>query len=87
MNYLELQQTSLESYILGDDYCRSLYEKGGVCILVQKKLKFARIDLTEFCNDKEPEVCAVKVYLNLRRICIIAVYCSIRELRFFLLRN
>jgi hypothetical protein len=74
MNYLELQETFLESYNLGDGYCRSLYEKGGVCILVHEKLKFARIDLTEFCNDKDLEVCAVKVYLNSRRICIIAIY-------------
>jgi hypothetical protein len=38
MNYLELQQTFLDSYNLGDSYCRSLYAKGGVCILVQEKL-------------------------------------------------
>jgi hypothetical protein len=74
MNNLELQQTFLECYNLGDSHCRSLYEKGGVCILVHEKLKFSRIDLTEFCKDKDLEVCAVKVYLNSRRICIIAIY-------------
>jgi hypothetical protein len=74
MNYLQLQQTFLESYNLGDGYCRSLYAKGGVFILVQEKLKFARTDLTKFCKDKDIEVCAVKICLNSRRICIIAIY-------------
>jgi exonuclease III len=74
MNYLELKQTFLESYNLGDGYCRSLYAKGGVCILVQEKLKFARIDLTKLYKDKDLEVCAAKIYLNSRRICIIAIY-------------
>jgi hypothetical protein len=43
-------------------------------LLVEEKLKFAGIDLTKFCKDKDLEVCAVKIYLNSRRICIIAIY-------------
>jgi hypothetical protein len=74
MNHLELQQTFLECYNLGDSYCRSLYEKGGVCILVHEKIKFVKIDLTKFCKDKDLEVCAVKVYLDSRNVCIIAIY-------------
>jgi hypothetical protein len=35
---LRLQQAFFESYNLGVGYCRSLYAKGGVCILVREKL-------------------------------------------------
>jgi hypothetical protein len=34
MNLLELQQTYIDSYKLGANYCRTVYEKGGVCTLL-----------------------------------------------------
>ena len=45
LNHLELQQTFLDSYNLGVSYCRTLYEKGGVCIFVQESLRYVSIDL------------------------------------------
>ena len=32
INHLELKQTFIDNYKLGVSYCRTLYEKGGVCI-------------------------------------------------------
>jgi exonuclease III len=73
-NYLEFQRTSLDCYSLGADYCRTSYTKGGVCILEQDKLRFVNIDLAKFCKDKDFEVCAIKIYLETKKICIIAIY-------------
>jgi hypothetical protein len=72
MNYLELQQIILYSYSLGVGYCRSSYAKGGVCILAQEKLHFVNIDLVKYFKDKDFQVCAVKIYLDTKKICIIA---------------
>jgi hypothetical protein len=64
MNLLELQQSNIDSYKLGANYCRTSYEKGGVCIYLHKSLKFVNIDLKKYCKDKDVEVCAVKLNLS-----------------------
>jgi hypothetical protein len=53
MNHLELQQTFFDNYKLGISYCRTFYEKGGVCIFVQESLRYVRIDLEKYCKDKD----------------------------------
>jgi len=68
MNHLELQQTFIDNYKLGVSYCRTLYEKGGLCIFVQE------IDMDKHCKDKDFEVCAIKIYFNAKSACIIAIY-------------
>jgi hypothetical protein len=74
MNLLELQQANIDSYKLGANYCRTLYEKGGVCTYIHKSLKFVNIDLKKYCKVKDFEVCAVKLNLNSKRFCIITIY-------------
>jgi hypothetical protein len=74
MNYLELQKILLDSYSLGASYCRVTYEKGGVCIFVQEKLRYVGTDLAKYCKDKDFEVCATKIYMNTKKVCIIAIY-------------
>jgi len=72
INHLELQQTCLDNYKLGVSYCRTLYKKGGVCILVQESLRYVRIDLEKNCKDKDFKVCAIKIYLNTKSANIIS---------------
>jgi exonuclease III len=74
MNHLELQQTFFDNYKLGASYCRTLYEKGGVCIFVEESLKYVKIDLEKYCKDKEFEVCAIKFHFNTKSACIITIY-------------
>jgi hypothetical protein len=52
MNLLELQQSNIDSYKLGANYCRTSYEKGGVCIYLHKGLKFVNIDLKNIAKIK-----------------------------------
>jgi len=74
MNHLELQQTFFDNYKLGVSYCRTLYEKGGVCLFVQESLRYVRIDLEKYCKNKDFEVCAIKIHINMKSACIIAIY-------------
>lgn len=41
---------------------------------MQEKLRYASIDLAKYCKDKDFEVCATKIYLNTKKVCIIALY-------------
>ena len=74
MNLLEIQQLNIDSYKLGANYCRTLYEKGGVCIYLHTSLKFVNIDLKMYCKEKKFEVCAVKLNLSSNRLFIITIY-------------
>jgi len=74
INHLELQQTFIDNYKLGVSYCRTLYEKGGVCIFVQEGQRYVKTEMDKHCNDKDFEVCAIKIYFNAKCACIIAIY-------------
>jgi hypothetical protein len=74
MNHSELQQTFLDSYKLGVSYCRTLYEKRGVCIFVHESLRYIRIDLERNCKNKDFEICAIKTCFNTKSACITAIY-------------
>jgi hypothetical protein len=60
MNWEDLQQTFIDGYTLGANYCRTSYAKGDVCTYVHKSLNFENIDLEINCIEKYFEVCAVK---------------------------
>jgi hypothetical protein len=72
MNHFESQQTFLDIYYLGVTI--SSYEKGGICIFVQKSLRYISIDLEMYCKNKDFEVCGIKIYLNTKSAYIIAIY-------------
>lgn len=74
MNPSELQQTFLGNYKLGASYCRTSYEKGGICIYVQESLSFVKIDLEKYCKDKDLEICAIKISFNSKSAHILAIY-------------
>ena len=74
MNPSELQQTFLGNYKLGASYCRTSYEKGGICIFVQESLSFVKIDLEKYCKDKDLEICAIKISFNSKSANILAIY-------------
>jgi len=47
---------------------------GCVCIFVQESLNYIRLDLEKYCQDKDFEVCAIKIHLDTKIVCIIAIY-------------
>jgi len=51
-----------------------MYEMGGVCIFVQESLNYIRLDLKKYCQGKDFEVCATKIHLDTKSVCIITIY-------------
>jgi len=47
---------------------------GGVYIFVQESLNYIRLDLEKYCQYKDFEVCAIKIHLDTKSVCIIAIY-------------
>jgi hypothetical protein len=74
MKQLELQRLPFDNYILRASYCRTMYKRGGVCLYVQESLNCVRLDLEKYCQDKNFEVCAIKIHLDTKIVCIIAIY-------------
>ena len=74
MKHLELQRLHFDNYKLGGSYCRTMYEIGGVCIYVQENLNYVRLDLEKYCQDKNFEVCAIKINLDTKSVCIVTIY-------------
>jgi hypothetical protein len=74
MNSLERNIITIDRYNLGAVYCRKTLSKNGVCIFVQNSINYSNINLARFCIDKIIEICAVKLQLAWRNICIVAVY-------------
>jgi hypothetical protein len=58
---LNLGSINLENYILGASFSRHRYQKGDVCIFVQKDLFFNCLDLSKFCEEKTIELCAIQL--------------------------
>jgi hypothetical protein len=76
MNTLEFPYINAEGYTIGAQFCRTLYKKGGVIIYIRNHLKFTNIDLSEYCKEKDFEVCALKLDIQSLNICIITIYRS-----------
>ena len=70
----ELSHIHIENYILGSNYCRKLMHKGGVSIFILKKLTFIHLNLDDYCSEQDIEVCAIKLKLPNKYICILTIY-------------
>jgi exonuclease III len=74
MKQQEIKSLLFENYKLGDSYCRTNHEMGGVCIYVQKGIEYEKLNIGNLCQDKNIEACAIKIKCNKKNICIIAIY-------------
>ena len=76
LNDEELEGITLHSYTLGAKFCRQMHKCGGVCIFVQNNIYYTAIDMDRYCNEKEIEICAIKLHISLHTIVIVTVYRS-----------
>jgi len=74
LNILEKSHVNIEGYTTGAQFCRVSYEKGGVIIYAHNSLKFMNTDLSEYCKEKDIEICAVKLIINSLNMCITTIY-------------
>jgi len=70
----ELCYANLECYTIVVQFCRSIYQRGGVITYVRNSLQFRNIDLSDYCIEKSIEICAVKININSLTMCIITLY-------------
>lgn len=52
LNQYEMVQFHIDNYMLGANYCRHSFKKGGVCVFFHNSLNFVGIDLENFSNDQ-----------------------------------
>jgi exonuclease III len=74
LNIVEKNYVNLEGYTIGAQFCRSLFERGGAITCVHNSLKFTNVDLSEYCKEKDIEICAVKLKTNTLTMYIITIY-------------
>jgi hypothetical protein len=57
----KIETLTLNQYILGAKLRRQSCKGGGVCIYIQDSITFCNINLNEHLNEKDFEICAVKI--------------------------
>jgi exonuclease III len=70
----EITNFALEGYKVASGFCRKKSLGGGVCILINKKLSCCAVDLTHYCQDKNLEICTVKVHFKSLKLIIFCIY-------------
>jgi hypothetical protein len=71
-----MEMMSIEYYELGTKFCRQQYKNGGVCISVHESIDLDVISKHRICEEKDLEICAVKINLPKIKIVIITIYRS-----------
>jgi len=74
LNILGKSHVNIEGYTIWAQFCRVSYEKRGVIIYAHNTLKFINIGLSEYCKEKDIEICVVKLIINSLNMCIITIY-------------
>jgi hypothetical protein len=72
----ELEGTTLHSYALGAKFCRRKHKCGGVCIFIQDNIHYTNINIDRHSNEKDIEICAIKLNILSCTINIMMVYRS-----------
>lgn len=70
----ELSFVNIESYTIKAQFSRALHEGGGVITYVHNSLKFINIDLSEYCQEKDIEICVIKIKSNSLSLCSLSLY-------------
>jgi hypothetical protein len=76
MSDLKLSYSNLQNYVLGTMYSRTTHQGGGVCIYIRSDIKFIAINLEQFCDEKNLEICALKITTAKTNILVICIYRS-----------
>jgi endonuclease/exonuclease/phosphatase (EEP) superfamily protein YafD len=54
----------------------STFKKVGVCIFTHETMQCSELNLNKFCREKDLEICAVELYLQSYKLCIMTIYRS-----------
>jgi predicted metal-dependent RNase len=71
MSDLKLLYSHFPKYIMGSSCAHMTHQGGGVCIYITSDIKFTVIKLTQFCDEKNIEICALKLTVVLCIGCLV----------------
>ena len=74
--YEELEGITLHSCTLGAKFCRQLHKRSGVCIFIQDNMHCTNINMDRYSDEKDIQICAVKLHILSCTIITITVYKS-----------
>jgi len=49
-------------------------QRGGVCIFVRKDPNFNKIDISHTCREKDLEICAVELEIEVSKLIVLCIY-------------
>jgi hypothetical protein len=70
----KLSHINFQNYVLGTKYAHMIHQGGSVCIFVRSDLKFTAINLVQFCDEKNIEICTLKISTGKTNILILCIY-------------
>ena len=69
----EMTNINLDQYKLGAFFCRQEYKGGGVCIYICQSLQCSKINLEKYYKEKDLEICALKLKVQMHNFIIICI--------------
>jgi hypothetical protein len=66
----------LQNYELASSYARLRHQGGGVCIYARVDLEYTPVHVKQFCDEKNFEICAIKVLSGNTNIFVVCTYRS-----------
>jgi exonuclease III len=72
----EIININLDQYKLGTFFCRQEHKGGGVCIYISQSLQCSIINLEKYHKEKDLEICALKLNVQMNNFIIICIYRS-----------
>jgi hypothetical protein len=72
----KLLYNNFQNYVLGTKYARTTYQGGGVCIYIRADMNFTAINLAQYCDEKNIEICSLKISLAKTNLFVFCIYRS-----------
>lgn len=72
----EIININLDQYKLGTFFCRQEYKGGGACIYISQSFQCNVINLEKYHKEKDLEICALKLNVQMNNFIIICIYRS-----------
>jgi exonuclease III len=72
----EITNINLDQYKLGTSLCRQEYKGGGACIYISQSLQCSKINLEKYHKEKDLEICALNLNVQINNFIIICIYRS-----------
>jgi len=60
-------------YTVGAKFCRKAHKGGGVFILIDENLHFTNINIDKYSEERDIEICAIRVYTPACQIVVVTV--------------